>query len=794
MDPTLQATAHPSRAQLKNAQRVVIKCGTAVLSSEEGHPSLTRLSNLVESVVELSRRGVEVVLVASGAVGCGRQVLRRANVMRASVASQLLEGTPGAGGEESKEGINQLNAAAAATGQLALMSLFDTLFTTLNMQCSQLLFVSDDFKDPVKVSKMSQSIESLVKLGIIPIINENDAVSAVNPSDPDPESFSDNDTLAALVSRQLGADLLLIMTDVDAVYSTPPQEPGAVRLRTLDAPLAATIRFGDKSNRGRGGMQSKLQAALRAVQRPEPLKEEPALTLSTAPQLTQAPAAHHGQAVDAVLIVNGHLARGPVRAILGEDLGTLVVADVTEWDKGHDTRRGVMESEPTSEAALRAQVERTREARQALVALPSEERAKILFAVADALEARSAELLEANQLDLEAAQEQGLAGPLMKRLGLSESKLKTLSAGIRDIARVEEPIGRRLSALEVSPELRLERVTAPLGLLLVIFESRPDSLPQIAALSLRAGNGLILKGGREAAHSNEALHRVITEAVEESSGGRVSRDVISLVTSRGEISQLLALDDLIDLVVPRGGNALVRHVQNSTKIPVLGHADGVCHVYVDEHAELAKATRVVVDAKVNYPAACNAMETVLIHRSHVATGEADKLLRALRKAGVTVLGGPKAVDEGLISAAHVAVPLNPKESLDPLHVEYGDLTCACELVESLDEAIAHCNRHGSGHTESIISEDHERVERFLREVDSACVFANASTRFADGFRFGLGAEVGISTSRIHARGPVGIEGLLTSKWLLTSSRAEGHTVGEFSEEGGPRYTHKPLGS
>ena len=449
-------------------------------------------------------------------------------------------------------------------------------------------------------------------------------------------------------------------------------------------------------------------------------------------------------------------------------------------------------SNPGEEGALRIQVERTREARRALVTLPSEERARVVLAVADALEARSVELLEANRLDLEDAQQQGLSGPLVKRLGLSEEKLKTLSAGIRELARAEEPIGRRLSLMEVSPELTLERVTAPLGVLMVIFESRPDSLPQIAALSLRAGNGLILKGGREATRSNEALHKVITEAVEQASGGKVSRDVINLVTTRAEIKQLLALDDLIDLVIPRGGNALVRYVQEHTKIPVLGHADGVCHVYVDERADLDKARRIVVDAKVNYPAACNAMETLLIHRSHLETGEARQLLEALYEAGVTVLGGPKAVAEGLIAAEHLAVPLDPEEHLDPLHVEYGDLTCACEVVEDLSEAIEHCNRHGSGHTESIITEDQARVERFLREVDSACVFANASTRFADGFRFGLGAEVGISTSRIHARGPVGIEGLLTSKWLLTSAHDRGHTVGEFSEEGGPRYTHKVI--
>ena len=795
MDTFPNIKTHPSRLHLKNASRVVIKCGTAILSSEEGHPSLTRLSNLVESVVELSRREIEVILVASGAVGCGKQVLHRANLMRASVASQLLEQVPEKI-EEDKEELDKLNAAAAATGQLALMSLFDTLFSSLNMQCSQLLLVSDDFKEPLKVQKMSQSLESLIDLGIIPIINENDAVSAVDPSDPDPETFADNDALAALVSRHLGADLLIIMTDVDAVFTCPPQESGAKRLRTIDESTAQGLDFGNTVGRGRGGMKAKIKAALRAVQRnqikdeAEDLSNQSTLTPQTSPLTSHLNSSilggPQGQAVDAVLIMNGHLARAPVRGIQGEDIGTLVVADRTEWETSTS-------GESLDDLAMvRSQIEATQQAKQALLTLSSKERADILLAIADALESRSAEILAANQIDLTEAQNSNLAAPLLKRLGLSLNKLSVLAKGIREIAQMEEPIGKTISALEISPQLNLQRVTAPLGVLLIIFESRPDSLPQIAALSLRSGNGLILKGGREAKASNRCLHKVITETIVETTQGKVGAEVISLVETRAEIKALLELDDLIDLVVPRGGNALVRYVQNNTKIPVLGHADGVCHVYVDQSAKLETAIRVCVDAKVNYPAACNAMETILIHEEHVDTGVADQILRALRKAGVTVLGGPRAIAQGLISVGHAAQVLDPQENSDPLHIEYGDLTCACEIVADLDEAILHCNQHGSSHTESIVTEEQAHAERFLNEVDSACVFVNSSTRFADGFRLGLGAEVGISTSRIHARGPVGIEGLLTSKWLLRSNKINGHTVGEFGEENGAVYTHKPL--
>ena len=441
---------------------------------------------------------------------------------------------------------------------------------------------------------------------------------------------------------------------------------------------------------------------------------------------------------------------------------------------------------------LRRQVERTGESRRALSSLSTAERARVLIAISEVLEEKRHEILSANAEDLREAEKNQLAQPLVKRLKLTEEKLKTLAKGIRGIAEMPDPIGQVVGRLEVSDGLILDQVTTPIGTLLVIFESRPDSLPQIAALSLKSGNGLVLKGGREAARSNACLHQVITEVIERETRGSVSRDVINLVTTRAEIAELLKLDDLIDLVIPRGSNALVKHIQANTKIPVLGHADGVCHVYIDEGASLEKATRVVVDAKINYPAACNAMETVLLHEALVESGEAAALLASLRSEGVTVLGGPRASQLGLVSEEEQLERRAEQGGLSLFHTEYGDLTCACEVVSDLEAAILHCNRHGSGHTESIVTENLERAERFLREVDSACVFHNASTRFADGFRFGLGAEVGISTSKIHARGPVGVKGLLSTKWLLRSGGERGHTVGDFSGRGGAKYTHKAL--
>lgn len=417
-----------------------------------------------------------------------------------------------------------------------------------------------------------------------------------------------------------------------------------------------------------------------------------------------------------------------------------------------------------------------------LQALPYTDRQAILNAIAQALLDEKETILTANAQDLIVADKNGTAPPLMKRLKLTEEKLVTLAAGLRQIAKGSDPLGVMKSQREIADGLVLSQITVPIGVLMVIFESRPDSLPQIAALAIASSNGLLLKGGKEAAHSNATLHTVIGSAIETASQGRVSRDIIGLVTHRGQVADMLALDDVIDLVIPRGGNELVSYIKANTRIPVLGHADGICHVYVDESATSDAACKIVLDAKTDYPSACNAMETLLLHKGTLKNGVAMDVLMRLRKSGVKCLGGPNAMKMGLCDV--------PAEKL---RREYGDLTCMVEVVQDLQEAVDWIHLYGSGHTESIVcSEDSPAGEEFLKSVDAACVFKNASTRFADGFRFGLGAEVGISTGRIHSRGPVGVEGLLTTKWILRSSSGC-DCVQEFSGDNPTKvYTHKEL--
>jgi len=519
-----------------------------------------------------------------------------------------------------------------------------------------------------------------------------------------------------------------------------------------------------KTITGRGGMSAKIDAARRAV--------KPGC-------MTQACIVASGADLDCIRSVFSP----QYDLSYGKPKGTLFVTPGSELEK-----QALLELEAETAAngdcisqEARNSATAARDEARKLQALPQEERTKILYTVAGALLEHEDELLKANALDLEAAQKDGTSIQLVSRLKLTKEKLTTLASGIKQIANQPDPLGVVKAKRELADGLELSLITVPIGVLMIIFESRPDSLPQISALALASGNGLLLKGGKEAVHSNAALHRVIGDAIESGSGGNVKRDIIALVTSRGQVADMLGLDDVIDLVIPRGSNALVSYIKANTRIPVLGHADGVCHVYVDKSAKSEDATKLVVDAKIDYPSACNAMETLLLHKDTIGNTVAMNVLMGLRRAGVKCLGGPRAMKMGICDV--------PAEQMK---CEYGDLTCMVEVVENVDEAIDWIHKYGSGHTEAIVCEEGAEVgEEFLRRVDAACVFKNASTRFADGYRFGLGAEVGISTGRIHARGPVGVEGLLTTKWQLRSTGI--NYVAEYGGDSPHKsYTHKEL--
>jgi glutamate-5-semialdehyde dehydrogenase len=417
----------------------------------------------------------------------------------------------------------------------------------------------------------------------------------------------------------------------------------------------------------------------------------------------------------------------------------------------------------------------TRLAARRLAVTPTETRDRALFSIADALEAAADEIVAANQADCEAAAADGLATALQARLKLDRSKLNGAIVGVQDVAKLADPIGVVQIHRELDAGLELKRLTCPLGVLGVIFEARPDAVMQISSLAIKSGNGVILKGGQEAKRSCQVLVQAIRQGLKNAG---CEADLVQLLTTREETMALLKLDQYVDLIIPRGSNSFVQFVQANTRIPVLGHADGICHLYVENSADLEKAIAITVDSKTHYPAACNAIETLLVDET-IAEVFLPRVAAALRSKGVELRGDERACAIVTDMAAATEVDWA---------TEYSDLILAVRVVQDLEGAIAHITTYGSRHTEGIVTEDGAVAQEFMALVDAAGVFHNCSTRFADGFRFGFGAEVGISTQKMPPRGPVGLEGLVTYKYQLVGN---GQGAGDYGENG-RSYTHREL--
>jgi glutamate-5-semialdehyde dehydrogenase len=445
-------------------------------------------------------------------------------------------------------------------------------------------------------------------------------------------------------------------------------------------------------------------------------------------------------------------------------------------------------SQPTTaplqaaESSVASIARRARVASRAIAKLSAATRNDVLSAIAQAIEQGAQRILEANELDCRAAETEVAAGrmtaAMLARLRVTERGVVQMAEQVRVVARLEDPLGLRLSATELDDGLVLCKESCPFGVIGVIFESRPDAVPQLASLALKSGNAILLKGGAEAAHTNETLVSVWRERLGRSSS--VPADSINLLHSRADVTEMLALDRDVDLIIPRGSYALVQFIMKHSRIPVLGHSEGLCHVYVDRAADLEKAIDIAYDAKVQYPAVCNAAETLLVHEA-IAAKFLPRIVAKLREAKVEIRGDSKTV---ALLRGETIVPATEEDWA----TEYSDLILSVKIVAGLDEAIEHINRYGSRHTDAIITEDAEAAQRFLNDVDAAGVFHNASTRFADGYRYGMGAEVGISTSKLHARGPMGLEGLTTYKWKLVGN---GHTVGPYAS-GEKKFKHRPI--
>lgn len=420
--------------------------------------------------------------------------------------------------------------------------------------------------------------------------------------------------------------------------------------------------------------------------------------------------------------------------------------------------------------------QRASEAKKAsftMAVLPTEVKNNALLAIADALVANQEKIFAANQIDLKAAAEADLPMPLQKRLRFDEHKLSDVVSGLKSLTTLADPVGRELMKTEMDDDLLLTRVSCPIGVLGIIFESRPDALVQIASLALKSGNACCLKGGSEAINSNRALYEVIAEASEQAG---LPKGWITLMETRNDVAEMLLLNQYIDLIIPRGSNSFVQYIMQHSSIPVMGHSDGVCHLYIHEQADEEMALAIAFDSKTQYVAVCNACETILVDES-IASDFLPKLAKKLSEKNVILHGCDK-----------TKVILPDVLPIEEWHHEYLDYEVSIKIVSGLDEAIDHINTYGSGHTESIVTRNAEAAEAFMNRVDSGNTYWNCSTRFSDGLRYGFGAEVGISTSKLHARGPVGLEGLVTYKYKIVG---HGNLVADYAD-GTRKFTHKHI--
>ncbi|KFD69615.1 hypothetical protein M514_01979 [Trichuris suis] len=607
--------------------------------------------------------------------------------------------------------------ACAASGMAGLMAVYEALFAQYGISVAQVLLTKPDITNEERREILVSTLDYLLTLKFIS------------------HSFQlgDNDTLASRLSVAIKADLLLTLSNVDGVYTAPPIQSNSVLLGHYCPYTDGELLVTAGSKFGTGGMASKLQAATWALDRGVPS-----------------------------VICNGKSENVILNVMAGRKVGTLIAAA------------------SLTEAMVEQQAVDARMCGRRLQRLSNHERASILRKLAELLKEREAEILSENHVDVEEATNAGVKDVLIARMKLTPSKLVSLREGIQQIAAAaESTLGKCIRRTKIADGLLLEQITVPIGVLLVIFESRPDCLPQIASLSLATGNAVLLKGGSEAHNSNKYLMSLVQEALCYVSPKL--KECAHLVSRREDIADLLQMDEYIDLVIPRGSAELVQKIQLlSKRIPVLGHSEGICHVYVDKDCDFQKAVKIILDSKCNYPAACNAVETILLHQSLVEDSKFfDMLCTQLKNNRTDIYAGPALSQKMQF----------PPPPADSLHKEYGGLACTIELVADVYAAIDHIQRYGSAHTDCIITEKEETADIFTREVDSACVFVNASTRFSDGYRFGLGAEVGISTGKIHARGPVGMDGLMTTKWIL---KGNGHTVGDFQPQGPKKYVHENM--
>lgn len=671
----------------------------------------------------MKEKGYSPIIICSGAVSVGSRIFEQDDIFDEESTEQ--NGILKLSSDQLRKSLS------ASIGQSSITEIFGSIVGKLGTDVAQLLVTVEDMVDIKRRTRIGKLIDAIADISqCIPIINTNDAVCDIISKEDGKNmieglNLRDNDSLAALIARTVKADLLIILSDVDGVFNGHPDDAYSRIFRTFTSDDFDKIVFGEQDENaiGTGGMESKCSSARWAM----------------------------SKGIN-VIIANG-IAMNENRPITGimnrELIGTIFTKRCNTMNKVADA---------------------VKKCQRKLEQLSFEERREILLMMASLLEKHYDQIVEENNKDVEIARSQELD---VSRLIFTKQKCDDLVKGLRQLGEIEDPLRKVLASTQMDKGLFWEKISVPVGVLLVICESRPDVPPQVAALALMSGNGLLMKGGKEAYHTNCYIGEIIKESFNLHGCG----DAFNLVYTRLQVAELLEMSQYVDLVIPRGSKQLVQFVQKNSKgIPVLGHDEGICHIYIDLEADEQTAVNCAIDSKCDYPSACNSIETILIHSGLVNTKLWQEIFKQLDKNQVTIYAGPRFARTTFGQTFEVA---------DNYRMEYGVKKCTIELVNGVNQAIRHINEFGSSHTDCIISKNEETQKTFTDGVDSACAFVNASTRFADGYRFGFGAEVGISTNKIHARGPVGIEGLLTTKYIL---KGDGHIVATY-KNGSKSYNH-----
>ena len=718
------------------ARRIVLKVGSNVLSTPHGKLDLNKLMEISEAVSFLKDEGKQVILVSSGAVAAGKMRLRN---------------TPS---NSRKQSLGMMQS-SAAIGQSILMEHYNNFFAKHKLTAAQLLLTQEDFNDDLRHANLQNTIDSLLALDTVPIINENDPVSVDNlgvcvlPNETLPEKlhravsdksvylekclpsqkvFGDNDMLSALVARSVKADMLIMLSDVDGLYTCNPKSRSDARL--LDhvlqiTPDIETMAAGECGENGKGGMETKLRAAKYANSGGIP-----------------------------VIIANGKNTATLQKLMQGEPVGTFFESASFAEEKTLEGKRDIREK-------LTPKLVAAQEASRKLALLSESEKNEALRTVAKAVGAYAADIISANSIDVDKAQKKKMRDSLIDRLSLNEKRIKEMESMLNYVADLKDPIGEVMDAWEVKNGLKMRKVRVPIGVIGVIYESRPNVTVDSFALCLKSGNAVILKGGSDSLNSNLAIVKIIKQALKKTS---VPADSLQLLEGgREEANELMKANSYVDLIVPRGGVGLIQSVRQNSVVPVLETGVGNCHLYVDKDADLEMALRIGINAKCQRPGTCNAIEKVVVH-SDVAQKFLPMLVKEYSDRKVEMR-----CDEASYSIVTSAGAIAKKATEEDWGKEYLDLIVGIKLVNSLEEAISHINKYNSKHSEAIITESRASAQRFMKEIDAAALYWNASTRFTDGGEFGFGAEIGISTQKLHARGPVGLRELTSYKYLV-----EGH--------------------